>query len=154
MTYVPDSVRARFESQWADPRVIDPLLLVRRVLDTPVALRRAMFGDVRTIVPGLDASSILATTRASVCVADQSEQTLARRNLVLLAVDARARAAMERRARYRPFIAAPQDAERFREAVRSAIINELTTVLPDQGVVPLVPATFRSSTANCSSSAR
>jgi hypothetical protein len=153
MTYVPDSVRAGFESQWADPRVIDPLLLVRRVLETPVAIRRSL-GDGRTIVPGLDGSSILATTRASVCVADQSEQTLARRNLVLLAVDARARAAMERRARYRPFIAAPQDAERFREAVRSAIIHELTTALPDQGVVPLVPATFRSSTANCSSSAR
>ena len=41
MTYVPDSIRVAFESQWADPRVIDPLLLVRRVLETPIVIRRA-----------------------------------------------------------------------------------------------------------------
>jgi hypothetical protein len=154
MTYVPDSVRARFESQWADPRVIDPLLLVRRVLETPVMMRRAWVGDARSPVAAIAAAPILAATRATVCVADHSPEMLARRNLVLLAVDARAHGAAERRARYRPIVAAPDDAERFREAVRSAIITELTTALADQGVVPLVPASFRSSAASCSSIAR
>ena len=150
ITYVPDSVRTRFESQWADPRTIDPLLLVRRVLETPITVRR---GGVPG--PGMDAgSSILAATRPIVCVADRSDETLARRNLVLLAVDARARGVAARRARYRPIVAAPEDAERLRDAVRSAIIAELTTALPDQGIVPLVPGSFRSNTANCSSIAR
>ena len=39
MTFVPDSVRDAFESQWSDPDVVDPVLLVRRVLETPVSWR-------------------------------------------------------------------------------------------------------------------
>src|SRR5689334_2964814 len=30
MTFVPDSVRDRFVSQWADPQTMDPVLVVRR----------------------------------------------------------------------------------------------------------------------------
>ncbi|MGH7616902.1 MAG: hypothetical protein ACREPM_06710 [Gemmatimonadaceae bacterium] len=152
MTYVPDSIASRFESQWADPRSIDPLLLVRRVLETPAMFRGAM---LRKPEPWLaDASRILATTRASVCVADPSEATLARRNLVLAAIDARAEGAAARRARYRPITAAPEELDRLRDAVRSSLVAELTTATADQGVVPLVPASFRSNTAICSSIAR
>src|SRR4029079_10588755 len=39
ITYVPDSIRVAFESEWSDPRSIDPMLLVRRALDTPVSWR-------------------------------------------------------------------------------------------------------------------
>jgi hypothetical protein len=148
MTYVPDSVSARFASQWADPRVIDPLLLVRRVLETPVSLRAS------ALRPAAGAASLLATTRPSVCVADQSDEMFARRNLVLLAIEARARGAVARRARYRPLMASPEEGDRVRDAIRSSIIAELTTAMPDQGIVPLVPASFRSSTASCSSVAR
>jgi hypothetical protein len=151
MTYVPDSVQSRFESQWADLHVIDPQLLVRRVLETPVAIR----GATGRRSPMADAAlPILSTTLPSICVPDQSEETRARRNLLVLAIDARTRAAVARRARYRSILATPQDAERFRDAVRSALVAELTTALPDQGVVPLVPSTFRSSAASCSSIAR
>jgi hypothetical protein len=164
MTYVPDSVRTRFESQWADATEIDPLLLVRRVLDAPIMLRGyglpvGMRSDAarRSGLAWSTAeavSPILSSTRPSVCVADESEEMLARRNLVLLAVEARAQGAAARRARYRPLVAVPDESERLRDAVRSAVIAELTTALANQGVVPLVPATFRSSAASCSSTAR
>ncbi|HEY2162807.1 MAG TPA: hypothetical protein VGH04_02395, partial [Gemmatimonadaceae bacterium] len=39
MTFIPDSARDAFESQWSDPAIIDPTLLVRRVLDTPLSWR-------------------------------------------------------------------------------------------------------------------
>ncbi|HEY5061597.1 MAG TPA: hypothetical protein VII52_08690, partial [Gemmatimonadaceae bacterium] len=39
MTYLPDSVSAAFEAQWSDPLVIDPSLVVRRALETPVSWR-------------------------------------------------------------------------------------------------------------------
>jgi hypothetical protein len=146
MTFVPDSTRDRFVSQWADPQTMDPLLVVRRVIETPIVIRRA---------PSMiDATPILSTTRPSVCVADPSDETIARRNLVLMAVDARARGVAARRARYRPVVATPAEGERVRDAVRSAIVNELTTAMSDQGIVPLVPAIFRSSAAICSTMAR
>jgi hypothetical protein len=125
---------------------MDPLLVVRRVIETPMAIRRGPLTN--------DAAAILATTRPSVCVADESDETLARRNLVLLAIDARARGVAVRRAHYRPIVAMPAEGERVRDGVRSAIINELTTALADQGIVPLVPAIFRSSSAICSTMAR
>ena len=40
------------------------------------------------------------------------------------------------------------------DALRSAIADQLTTALPGQGVLAVVPAIFRSSAANCSSIAR
>ncbi len=39
MTFVPDSASDAFESMWSDPSTIDPTLLVRRVLDTPLSWR-------------------------------------------------------------------------------------------------------------------
>ena len=92
-----------------------------------------------------------------------------RANLLMLAVDARARGIARRRAHYRPsmlgksewansVLALPpwsrDDGERVIESLRTSIVNELTTALPDQGVLPVVPAIFRSSDASCSSIAR
>jgi hypothetical protein len=87
----------------------------------------------------------------------------------MLAVDARARGIVRRRAHYRPALASqPRSAgsvvavspwtgeagERLVETLRSTIVTELTTALPDQGVLPVVPAIFRSSDESCSSIAR
>jgi len=96
----------------------------------------------------------VASTRARACVAATSPETEARRTLVLLAADARARGYAVRRARYRPLTSTPADVDRMREAIRAAILEELGTALPDQGLVPLVPAIFRSSAASCSATAR
>jgi hypothetical protein len=161
MTYIPDSVRLGFESQWSDPRVVDPLLLVRRALETPVPRRAVSPWQVGPAAVGLWPS-------AQLCTGDRSSQSRARESLLMLTVDARARGMAMRRARYRPLAArpswassvlgeipfSPEEGERLVDGLRSAIIAELTTAVPDQGVVPAVPAIFRSSAASCSTSVR
>lgn len=159
MTYIPDSVRVGFESQWADPRVVDPLLLVRRALETPVR---------RIALPWSGGAGVVGwLPPASLCAGDRSAQSRARESLLMIAVDARARGMATRRARYRPTAPrptwassvlglppfAPEEGERLIDGLRSAIIGELTTAVPDQGVLPSVPAIFRSSAATCSTKA-
>jgi hypothetical protein len=146
MTYVPDSIRAGFEAQWADPHLIDPSLLVRRVAETPIMFR-GRWSRVRAVAP------LIAATRPVVCVADRSDETRARERLLMMAIDARAQGIAARRARFRPIVAAPGDAERFRDMLQSALLAELSSALPDQGLIPVVPAVFRSSAAICSSMA-
>lgn len=144
MTYLPDTIRAAFESQWSDPRVIDPSLLVHRVMDTPITFHHGDWS--RQPVP----AALLAATRSTMCIADRSDETRARERLLMMMIDARANAVTARRARFRPIVSAHPDADRVRDAVRSSLVAELTSSLLDQGVVPLVPAIFRSSAAICS----
>ena len=40
------------------------------------------------------------------------------------------------------------------DGLRATIVPALTTALPGQGVLPVIPAIFRSSAVNCSSIAR
>jgi hypothetical protein len=161
IVYVPDSIRAVFESAWSDPRTIDPMLLVRRVLDTPISWR-----SVWQWSAGMD--SLLSSASIGLCTADDSPELRARKNLLMLAVDARARGMAQRRARFSasaqgtawangivgaiPWSSSAGD--RIVDGLRSAIVAALTTTLSDQGVVPVIPPTFRSSAANCSSIAR
>jgi hypothetical protein len=160
IAYVPDSIRASFESAWSDPRTVDPVLLVRRVLDTPVSWRSV--GQW-----GASADSLLPWRGADLCVVDDSPELRARKNLLMLAIDARARGMAIRRARFSwggrsawanslfgviPW--SPSGADRVLDGLRSAIVSALGTALPGQGVVPVVPPIFRSSAVNCSSIAR
>lgn len=161
MTYVPDSVRLGFESQWSDPQVVDPLLLVRRALETPVVRRAAGAWQVGS-------AAVAMLPPAQLCTSDRSPQSRARESLLMMTIDARARGMAMRRARYRPVGArlswansvlgavpfSPDEGEHVVDGLRSAIIAELTTAVPDQGVVPAVPAIFRSSAASCSTSPR
>jgi hypothetical protein len=156
MAYVPDSIRASFEATWADSKTIDPALLVRRVLDVP--LWRA------PMAPSTGADSFAALTGPALCIDDRAPEGRARKDLVIAAVDARARGMALRRARYRPWAARPPWAnsvlglapwspvlgERVVDGLRSAIVSTLLTVLPGQGVLPLTPPIFRSSAASCS----
>ncbi len=160
MTYLPDTARAAFESQWADPKVIDPVVVIRRVLQAPVPLRSIWLGRASAI------SSLPAPRQ--LCTADGSPQSIARERLLALAIDARARGVATRRAQYRApgargawangFLGiapwSPDDGQRVMNALSSAIAADVTTALGDQGVVPVVPAIFRSSAANCSSVSR
>jgi hypothetical protein len=160
MTYIPDSVRLGFESQWSDPGIVDPLLLVRRALEIPVIRRSSVLSPV-----GLDAVRMLPL--APLCTSDRTPQARARESLLMLAVDARARGVATRRARYRSPATRPSwansvlgvppyasdEGERVVDGLRASIIAELTAAVPDQGVVPVVPAIFRSSAATCSTSA-
>jgi len=79
-----------------------------------------------------------------------------RQNLLMLTVDARAAGAAIRRAHFRagpmrtdfansvlgvpPWSGA--EAQRFRDAVRASILLELSSATADQGLIPMVPATF------------
>ena len=167
MTYLPDSVVAGFEAQWADPANVDPTLLVRRALETPIPFRSN--GQLHALRSTVAAAASLPPAAARICVASDDPEMHERANLLMLAVDARARGIARRRARYRPsmlgnsewansVLARPpwsrEDGERLIESLRASIVNELTAALPDQGVLPVVPAIFRSSDASCSSIAR
>src|SRR5262245_25534139 len=148
MTYLPDSITAGFMSQWADSHVVDPMLIVRRVLDTQIPLRSTgHFNPIWTS---------LATTSPTVCAASNSPAYTLRQNLLMLTVDARAVGAAIRRAHFRagpmrtdfansvlgvpPWSGA--EAQRFRDAVRASILLELSSATADQGLIPMVPATF------------
>ncbi len=88
--------------------------------------------------------------------------------MLALAIDARARGAAMRRARYAPIgmrtewtkalLATPpwrtDVGDSVVAALRVAVVTELSNASWAQGVVPVVPATFRSSIASCSTIAR
>jgi hypothetical protein len=160
MTFVPDSAQAMFHAQWADPEEIDPVVAVRRVFS-------ASIGRVSLASPHSPAA-LLPPPTASLCAIGTSAEAKARERLIALAVDARAHGIAMRRARYRPsrqradwtngmLGVAPWDAaaaEPGIAALKAAIVAELRAAPGDQGVLPLVPASFRSSAASCSVIAR
>jgi hypothetical protein len=141
MTFVTDSVRHQFESQWADPDVVDPTLLVRRVLETPVSWR--------TIWQSRATRTPLPLPPLSACVDEGTPEGRARSRLFLLAVDTRAQGMLARRTRYRPMTMATAGDDLL-DAARHAIVSEVRASLGSQGVVPAAPASFRSTAANCS----
>lgn len=156
MAYVPDSIRASFEATWADPGSLDPTLLVRRVLDTPISWRS---------LPARAADSVFPAT---LCMDDSALEVRVRKDLLIEAIDARARGVALRRAQFRAFGArapwansvlglapwSPALGEHVVGGLRSAIVASLISAAPGQGVLPLTPPTFRSSAANCSVIAR
>jgi hypothetical protein len=167
MTFIPDSARDAFESQWSDPAIIDPTLLVRRVLDTPLSWRVVWQQLARS--PNTQANaSMLGAPSMALCATGKSAEAAARDRLLVLAIDARARGAAIRRARYYPsslrgewargLLATPpwrtDVGESVIEALRLSVVNELSSAPWAQGVVPVVPAIFRSSSASCSTIAR
>jgi hypothetical protein len=163
MTFVPDSLRVAFESQWSDPQVVDPVLMVRRVLETPVFWRRG-----RGLIPSAASRAPALDAPADVCVADRSAMGRARERLLMLAVNARAEGMARRRSSFRgashradwvngllgvaPWSAEP--GQRVVDGLRSSIVEALETSIADQGVVPVVPAIFRSSAASCANISR
>ena len=156
MTYISDTARAAFEAAWANPETLDPTILVRRVLETPVAWRFAWARPTRAALP--------APLQPTLCSVDNSVESKSRRRLLSLAVDARAQGALLRRAKFYPASmrydwvnsvigAAPWNSELAETLVRSlrmSVVNDLSSSLGAQGVVPLVPAIFRSNDASCS----
>lgn len=170
ITYLPDSTREAFMAQWADPELVDPMLLVRRVLETP-ALSRGMdfrFGMWRRGSSFTVPLSQVRLPSPSVCVANPSPEAMARERLLMLAIDARAEGLALRRARYRALVSrvpwagsivavpptATEDGERSVEALRTSVVSGLTTALADQGVLPLVPSIFRANASSCANISR
>jgi hypothetical protein len=160
MTYISESIQTSFEAAWADPASIDPVLLVRRVLSTPLPrVSRGSRAGLAAMLPPL---------RPSLCIAERSDEAKARERIALLAVHARAKGIVDRRARYRfpgarndwvngllgvaPWSRASADA--LVASLESGIIAELRTAPADQGVIAVVPASFGSSSSGCAPLAR
>jgi hypothetical protein len=158
MTYLPDSSRAAFASLWSDPDVVDPVVMVRRVMQSPVPWRIAWSSR----------SPLAALPAPAVCAGSNSPEADARERLLMIALDARARGIALHRARFRRSGApagwangllgaapwSPDDGERVVAALRSALAGQVAGALGDQGVVPSLPAIFRSSAASCSTISR
>jgi hypothetical protein len=155
MTYISDSIQTAFETTWADASSIDPVVMLRRVLATPVP--RGAFAAHHTL------SSMLPALRPSLCIAGHSDEARARERVALLAVRARAQGIVERRARYR-FPGGRTDwangmlgvapwsrdgADTLVASVESAILAQLRGTPADQGVIDAVPASFQSADRDC-----
>ncbi len=167
MTFVPDSARDAFESEWSDPTSIDPTLMVRRVLDSPVSWRVVWQQLGRSPNARADAS-MLGAPPLGLCSTGVSPEAQARDRLLALAIDARARGVAIRRAKYFPqtlraewtrgLLATPpwrtDVGESVVAALRVGVVSELSNATWAQGVVPVVPAIFRSNAASCSTIAR
>ena len=111
---------------------------------------------------------MLGAPSMALCSTGKSPEAAARDRLLVLAIDARARGVAIRRARYYPsslrgewargLLATPpwrtDVGESVIDALRSSVVNELSSASWAQGVVPVVPAIFRSSSASCSTIAR
>jgi hypothetical protein len=161
MTYIPDSLRASFEASWADAGVVDPVVMVRRVLETPVSWR----GVTARVGHALVALPAAAPTA---CLPTRTPEARAREGLLMLAVDARARGAAIRRARFyapssradwaRALLGIPPWRgdldEGLLEGLRASVVAELASQSSAQGVVPLVPAAFRASAESCVDNSR
>lgn len=155
MTYLPDSIRDGFIEQWADPTWTDPVLLVRRVLETPVSWRGVWRQPALLRLVSLDAH---ASDELACIIGSASPEARARVRLLKLAIDARARGAAFRRARARPVserpawahsllgtpLWSPAEGERVVGVLRANLITELATTPADQGLLAAAPAMFRS----------
>jgi hypothetical protein len=162
MTYIPDSTRDAFEAEWSDAAFVDPTMMVRRVLDAPVSWRIVWQQLARS--PIASPAVMLGMPPAEVCGVVDSPEAAARKRLLALAIDARASGVAIRRARYYPSSMRSEWSRSVLNtppwrgdvgdsvvaALRVAVASELATAPWAQGVVPVVPAIFRSSAANCS----
>jgi hypothetical protein len=158
---VPDSLRATFEVAWADASIVDPVVMVRRVLETPVSWRglSSRVGHAQIALP---IGSVAA------CLPALTPEAQARQRLLVLAVDARARGAAVRRARFyssnaradwaRALLGTPpwrSDLDDgLLEGLRASVLTELANQWSAQGVVPVVPGAFRASAETCVASSR
>jgi len=161
MTYVPDSLRATFEAAWADASIVDPVVMVRRVLETPVSWRGLSLrvGHAQIVLP---------IGGVAACLPALTAEAQARERLLALAVDARARGAAMRRARFyssnaradwaRALLGTPpwrSDLDDgLLEGLRASVLTELANQWSAQGVVPVVPGAFRASAETCVASSR
>jgi hypothetical protein len=100
MTYLPESVREGFLSQWADARTVDPYLLVRHVLSLPMQRRRIVLNPS----PFDDDPLGLTSRTSATCVerGDLDVDLRARQAILDLALDARALGMARMRAHWYP----------------------------------------------------
>jgi hypothetical protein len=166
MTYLAEPVREGFLERWGDARAIDPYLIVRRVLEAPLA-RRRLSGPQRLF---LDAEPKLSTGQAHLCSASGppwAPELRLRQELLDLTLDVRARGVARMRARYYPDATrpgwarsilgnapwAPDEGEAMVRRIRASLAAQIESNAPgDQTLMP-TPSIFWTSEPSCSTSA-
>jgi hypothetical protein len=134
MTYLPAASQGAFLAQWSNVRTLDPELLVRQVLETPVSAR---------LVNEPLANIVLSATTPVGCAVDDSREVMANMSLLMMAVEARSRGvAARQRARLRSPVVESTAEDRVRYGVKVSLLTDLASVPPGQGALPLAPAAF------------
>jgi hypothetical protein len=166
MTYLPESVRDGFLSQWADARSVDPYLLVRHILSVPLPRRRISLNPS----PFEDDPLSLTSTGPAMC-ADRAalvQELRARQTLLDMSLDARALGIVRMRARWfsldkRPAWASsilgdapysPTIGELAVRRVRANLVGQLDTARGGDQLRFATPSIFRPSSSTCSLSER
>src|SRR5690348_8610599 len=166
MTYLPESVRDGFLSQWADARSVDPYLLVRHILSVPLPHRRIALN------PSLfdDDPLSLAAAGAAIC-ADRgtlAPELRARQALLEMSLDARALGLVRMRARWFALDKRPAWASSILGAppyspavgalavrrVRASLSGQLDVARGGDQLRFATPSIFRPSASSCSLSER
>jgi hypothetical protein len=166
MTYLPESVREGFLSQWADARAVDPYILVRHVLSMPLQRRRIVLSPS----PFDDDPLSLTSGRPVICAVhgDLPPELTARQRLLDLALDARALGMARMRARWftpdgrpawassvlgvAPWSAAPGELAVHR--IRAFLGSQLDAVRGGDQLRFSVPTIFLPNASTCSFSER
>jgi hypothetical protein len=166
MTYLAEPVREGFLERWGDARAIDPYLIVRRVLEAPLSLRR-LSGPQRLF---LDVEPKLSTGEAHLCSPSGppwAPELRLRQELLDLALDVRARGVARMRARYYPDAVrpswarsilgtppwAPEVGEAIVRRIRTSLASQIESSAPgDQTLMPM-PSIFWTTETTCATSA-
>ena len=166
MTYMPESVRDGFLSQWADARSVDPYLLVRHILSVPLPRRRI------SLNPSVfDDDPLRLTSSGPAICADRGSlapELRARQALLEMSLDARALGIVRMRARWftidnRPAWASsilgvapysPTVGELAVRRVRANLVGQLDAARGGDQLRFATPSIFRPSTSTCSLSER
>jgi hypothetical protein len=97
MTYVPDSATREYVRRWSTLDALDPATIVSRTMDAPISLGRS-----RRMPFGLTKGLVAALATGPLCRVDAMREGTAQDRLLALAIEARARGIVVRRARYAP----------------------------------------------------
>jgi hypothetical protein len=131
MTYVPDSTARAYAARWAELAVLDPAAVVIRTLEAPILSRRGPRPAF-----GISRQTTVDLATGSLCQLDRLRDGSAQDRLMYLAIEARARGIIARRARY------PSSLLRTQTDAR-VILASVAEGLDRAGLIELAPAPFR-----------
>jgi hypothetical protein len=97
MTYIPDSASLDYVRRWSTLDALDPSTIISRTMDAPVYLRRSS-----RIPLGLTPAIVSELAAGPLCRVDAMREGTPQERLLALAIEARARGIVVRRARYAP----------------------------------------------------
>lgn len=131
MTWVPDSLFSGYLARWESESALDPATLVMRSLDAPVFNRRS------PRVPfGVSAEAVSWLSTGALCRVEAMREGTPQERLLAMAVDARAKGIVVRRARYTPQGLRPADDLQL-------VTARVAEGFARAGLIDLAPAPFR-----------